>query len=114
MGRILVRGEHGHDNAGASSASNLAAQVFSALDTNKEGTVSSDELTAAMSSTNGAATNSDNALSQGEVQTFMTTLQQQLEADMNTMGDLMQMASSSYDKAAALNSGVQASTSQSI
>ncbi len=132
-------GEHGQDGAGASSGSGVATQMFSALDTNKDGTVSADELAAALGAATsgsgaGAAsssantltfdgasklfsaidTNGDNAVSQGELQTFMATLEQQLQADMSTMGSLMQVASISYDKAAALNTGAQANLSQSV
>jgi len=128
-------GEHGAPPAAPASASGSATQVFNALDTNKDGVVNSDELAVAFA-TNGSTaaggvassntasdtanqlfgamdSNSDGAVSKDEVQSFMTTLQQQVEADMKNMSTLMQMAVNSYDKAQGLGSNAQTSTAQS-
>ena len=127
-------GEHGAPPAAPASASGAATQVFNALDTNQDGVVSPDELAAAfatngttsaggVASSNGTSdptqlmaaldANGDGAVSKDEMQSFMTTLQQQVEADMKNMSTLMQMAVNSYDKAQSLGSNAQTSIAQS-
>jgi Ca2+-binding EF-hand superfamily protein len=127
QGAQEAQGHHhggGHHHAeGAGSAD--AAQIFSALDTNKDGVVSQEELAAAMApSTSGTTAtgqaqgttssmdpaklfnaldgNKDGSVSQGEVASLLETLRNMIDASLNNTGNQSQSASAAYAKAANL------------
>lgn len=112
---------HGGPPPGAdtNSGSDIASQIFSALDTNQDGKVSSDELAAAFNTSNtsdGTGTssadtsklfsqidsNGDGSLSSGELGSFLTSLTNQIQSDFNTLGTFGQLAAQSYDMSAGL------------
>jgi Ca2+-binding EF-hand superfamily protein len=114
----------GHHHAeGAGSAD--AARIFSALDTNKDGVVTPEELAAAMapqsasaSGTGQAQGNSasmdpaklftaldaskDGTVNQGEVASLLETLRNMIDASLQNTGTQAQSASAAYAKAANL------------
>ena len=128
-----AHGHHHHHGSGASaSASDTAAQAFSSLDTNQDGSVSPDELAAAFgsSTTSGASAatasngsdststslfaaidgNGDGAVSQNELATYLGNLQQQIQSGQSQMGAFLQLANQSYGAAQGLLSSASGST----
>jgi Ca2+-binding EF-hand superfamily protein len=131
-------GAHGHHRHGSSdSLSDASTKVFNALDANKDGTVSADELAAGLAGTTGkssgsstvsdtssstAATssdilssidsNGDGSVSQAELTAYMKSLQQQAQSDLGSLNAFMSLADQSYSSTMGLSSG--SSTSQSM
>jgi Ca2+-binding EF-hand superfamily protein len=113
---------HGGPDSGqasASSSSDIASQIFSALDTNQDGKVSAAELSAAFktsNSTNGNGTsstdpsslfaqidsNGDGSVTSDELGNFLTSLAKQALSDVSTLGAFAQLATQSYDASANL------------
>lgn len=116
------RHHHGGPEMGqgaANSASDIAAQIFGALDTNQDGSVSADEFATAFgagNSTGGNGTsstdssalfsqvdgNSDGSVTTDELGNFLTSLAKQTQSDFNTLGMFGQLAAQSYDASASL------------
>jgi Ca2+-binding EF-hand superfamily protein len=113
------RHHHHHGGSGMSqadqgSSTDIASQIFSALDGNQDGSVSKDEFSAAFatnSATSGNGTpasdpsalfaqidgNSDGSVSSGEIGTFLASLTKQVQSDFSTLGAFGQLAVQSYD-----------------
>jgi Ca2+-binding EF-hand superfamily protein len=119
---------HGHHHAQSQDASASADSIFSAMDTNGDGSVSTDELTAALQGTTGSSgtasgsatsssdifasidSNGDGSISATELQTYISNLQQQSQSDQSQLAGFMQMATQAYGNAASMFSsqGAQA------
>ena len=112
-------GGHGMDSGGANTASDAMAQIFNALDTNHDGSISADEFSTAFRTTNttggtGASatdpaalfaqidSNSNGMVSSSELGSFLTALAQQTQSNVNTMGMFGQLAAQSYSSTAGL------------
>ena len=105
-------GAHGHHHHhGSSGSSDSASQIFAALDTNQDGTVSADELSAALggstTATDGSTssssdifsaidTNGDGSISQDELSSYLDNLQSQSNSDQATLSAFQQLANQSY------------------
>src|SRR5258708_4036421 len=104
-------------SSGDTSSTDLAAQIFGGLDSNKDGTLSAAELTSAglgttdptlstASSSNAPNSlanldsNGDGSVSANEFATFFASLELQIQSDTATMANLMQQASQAYSSAA--------------
>jgi Ca2+-binding EF-hand superfamily protein len=118
---------HHHQQGGGaesqgSSSLDLASELFSASDTNQDGTLSASELaignSAGVSSTSptnsGQATsnllaqidsNGDGSVSSNELSTFMASLEQQINSDTATMSALVGRAAQAYSLAAHVPTG---------
>ena len=131
-------GAHGHHRHGSSDLlSDSSTKVFNALDTNKDGTVSADELAAGLAGTTGNSSgssaasdasssttatssdvlssidsNGDGSVSQDELTAYMKSLQQQTQSDLGSLNAFMSLADQSYSSTMGLLSG--SSTSQSM
>jgi len=114
---------HHHNGQASGSASDEAAQIFSSLQTNQDGTVSDDVLASALglttstdtsSSTTTSSSNStdnsstsdllsaidtngDGSVSQSELTSYLENLQQQSQGDQSTLGAFWQLANQSYN-----------------
>jgi Ca2+-binding EF-hand superfamily protein len=118
-------GHHHHHHHGsfalgalASDPAGAASQIFNALDTNHDGTVSADEFAAAFSPNSSAAgsgtainpssvfaqidQNGDGSITSNELGSFITALDQKIQSAASTLGSLGQIAVSSYDSSAQL------------
>jgi Ca2+-binding EF-hand superfamily protein len=104
---------------GQDSTTDIASQIFGALDSNQDGTVSANEFSTAlatnsagtgtgMSSTDATAlfaqidSNGDGSVTTGELGTFLTSLANQTQSDLNTLGAFGQLAAQSYDNSTSL------------
>ncbi|HXJ01081.1 MAG TPA: hypothetical protein VNH44_07645, partial [Micropepsaceae bacterium] len=105
--------------AGTNSSSDITAQIFSALDTNEDGKVSPDELSAAFAAGNSTSaqgvssadplalfakidSNRDGSATTDEVGNFLNSLAKQAQSDFNTLGMFGQLAAQSYGASANL------------
>ncbi|HEY4265371.1 MAG TPA: EF-hand domain-containing protein [Micropepsaceae bacterium] len=119
-------GHHHHHHGGgagssqdANSSSDIATQILGALDTDQDGTISSDELATAFntnSSASGTGTsstdsstlfsqidsNGDGSVTGDELGSFLSSLAQQTQSNFNTGGMFGQLAAQSYDASAGL------------
>jgi Ca2+-binding EF-hand superfamily protein len=120
---------HHHHGSGAESSpdsnsgSDIASQIFGAVDTNQDGKISSDELATAFNTSNttsGASTsastgstdsstlfsqvdsNGDGSVSSDEIGSFLSSLAKQTQSDFNTLGMFGQLAAQSYEASAGL------------
>ena len=120
---------HHHHGGGSSSAANDSSQIFSAIDSNDDGSISEDELASALGlgtdSTTDASgsttsttstsdsstaatqfsaidTNGDGSISQDELKTYLGNLQQTATADQATINSLLQLANQSYSQSLSL------------
>ncbi len=112
-------------SSGDTSSADLASQIFGGLDSDKDGTLSSAELTAAglgtadptlsaassgTSSSNPSNaianldSNGDELVSANEFATFFSSLELQIQSDTATMAHLLQQASQAYSSAASVSS----------
>lgn len=114
--------------AGSNSPSDITAQIFGALDTDKDGKVSGDEFSAAFDTGNSASGksasssdpsalfsqidgNTDGSVTTGELGNFVDSLAKQAQSDFNTLGMFGQLAAQSYDTSADLLNKVGAGRS---
>jgi Ca2+-binding EF-hand superfamily protein len=115
-------GDHGGPPPDAASAS--ASGIFSSIDSNQDGSISSNELSTALSNSTAASassssssdmfnamdSNGDGVVSQNELSSYLDSLQKQTETDQAKLASFMQMATQSYGSALNLfsqNSGTQ-------
>lgn len=110
---------HHRHGGGSQDATQSAASIFSSLDTNGDGSVSADELSAALSGTAGATSgattgtssgstssssdifaaidaNGDGSISQNELTSYLGNLQQQAQSDQSQLNSFMQLATQAY------------------
>jgi Ca2+-binding EF-hand superfamily protein len=112
-------GPHGGPNGGpppgpppGGSVSDAASGIFATLDSNQDGSVSTDELNSALSANSGTSsgsssstifsamdTNGDGTVSQDELTTYLGDLQKQSQSDQATLNGFLQLATQSYDSA---------------
>ena len=99
---------HHHHHGGGTSASQDADQIFAAMDTNGDGSISPDELSTALGSTTAGSgtatssnanslfasidTNGDGSISQSELSNYLNTLQTQMQNDQSTLSSFRHLA----------------------
>jgi len=122
------RAHHGHHHHGeasqpnadaSSSTADLASQIFGALDSDQDGTLSPDELMAEMQNSTSASgpvsrsassgnpdllasidSNGNGSISNSEFSSYFASLEQQIQSDTTAMNALMQRAAQAYGSAA--------------
>jgi Ca2+-binding EF-hand superfamily protein len=124
-------GAHGHHHH-HSGSSESASSIFNALDTNQDGSVSSDELSAALDGSTGTTTstsststdgssdafstidsNGDGSVSQTELTRYLDNMQKQASSDQTTLSAFQQIANQSYNTSLGLmasSAGTQMAT----
>lgn len=117
------RGPHGPPPSGGAHGGGGAEQVFDALDTNQDGTVSADELAVMFANnTNGsngsdvfssADGNGDGSVTKDEFSSFLKNVAERAQSDMSLLSSFRDLAARSYSASDTLLN-VQASSTQSI
>ena len=110
---------HHHGDSSSSSEADQASQIFSALDTNGDGTVSASELSASLGSTSDATSTTasksgsifstmdsdgDGSVSKNELTSYVQSLQQQSQDAQKTLSTFSALVSQSYNSALGLMS----------
>ncbi|MDB5735766.1 MAG: Calerythrin [Alphaproteobacteria bacterium] len=104
-------GAHGHHHHHHSGGAESASSIFQTLDSNQDGSVSADELSAALGGTSDASgtpgtsseifsaidSNADGSVSQNELGSYLDNLQKQAGSDQTTLNAFQQLANQSYN-----------------